>query len=343
MAMKSFICSALLAASLAAAPAPNDAVQVEFDHGEAEAALLIFEKLARGKPATEADWQALFSTAGYRRLKDREAAMGRAFTDADFKAFMQTTRTRKQAVDLRRTLRDWESQPVNIPARLARAYLPADATLKATVFPMIKPKPNEFVFGIPDDPAIFLYLSPDVSGAKARNTLAHELHHIGFGSVCPRPAKASSNPGATKLREWISAYGEGLAMLAAAGGPDIHPHAVSSAKERAEWDANIARVDILLVEQNEYFLQVLDDKAGDATAIDSKMMGYFGVQGPWYTVGWLMASTIEKQLGRPAAIEAFCAPDRLLAIYNKAATLHNRNSARPLPLWDSRLVDALSE
>ena len=34
--------------------------------------------------------------------------------------------------------------------------------------------------------------------------------------------------------------GEGFAMLAAAGGPDIHPHAVSDAKERARWDHDLA-------------------------------------------------------------------------------------------------------
>ena len=37
----------------------------------------------------------------------------------------------------------------------------------------------------------------------------------------------------------IGAFGEGFAMLAAAGGPDVHPHAVSSPEERARWDKDM--------------------------------------------------------------------------------------------------------
>lgn len=330
----------LLAAGCCSA---GDAITVKFDRGEADAALAILEKESAGNEVAEADWQTLFATAGYRRLKERETAMGRAFTDTEFKAFMEMARTPQQIAALRRTLLDWSSQPVDAPARAALAYLPAGARLKATVFPAIKPKPNSFVFDLGKDPAIFLYLDPEVPGAKARNTLAHELHHIGMGSACPSSKNETSAPGpAAKLSTWMSAYGEGLAMLAAAGGPDIHPHAVSSAKERAEWDANVARVDALMAEQNAFFLSVLDGKAGDDAAIDKKMMGYFGVQGPWYTVGWKIATTIEAQFGRKRAIDAFCDPRRLLTTYNEAARLQNRGQAAPLPLWDLRLAAALS-
>lgn len=71
------------------------------------------------------------------------------------------------------------------------------------------------------------------------------------------------------------------------------------------------------------------------------MMGYFGVQGPWYTVGWKMAVVIETQLGRARAINAFCDPAQLLASYNQAARLQNRSASTHLPLWDPRLVGAL--
>jgi hypothetical protein len=37
----------------------------------------------------------------------------------------------------------------------------------------------------------------------------------------------------------IGAFGEGFAVLAAAGGPDVHPHAVSSPDERARWDKDM--------------------------------------------------------------------------------------------------------
>lgn len=343
--MARFVGHCLIVLALAASPtfASNEALDVKFDRAQADAALSILGKRAAGKTVDEADWRALFATSGYRRLKDREAAMGRAFTDAEFKAFLETPRTPQQIEALRRTLRDWSSQPVAAPARAALAYLPAGARLKATVFPMVKPKPNSFVFDLAKDPAIFLFLDPEVPGAKARNTLAHELHHIGMGSACPSPKDVASASGpATKLRTWMSAYGEGLAMLAAAGSPDTHPHSVSSAKERAEWDANIARVDALMAEQNAFFLSVLDGKAGDDAAIDKRMMGYFGVQGPWYTVGWKMATTIEVQFGRERAIGAFCDPRQLLATYNEAARLQNRSRTASLPLWDQRLAATLA-
>ncbi len=37
-------------------------------------------------------------------------------------------------------------------------------------------------------------------------------------------------------------------------------------------------------------------------------MSYFGVQGPWYTVGWQMAVIIEKQLGRERLIALHAGP-----------------------------------
>lgn len=343
--MASFIRRILAALALATLPASasNGAMDVKFDQAEADAALAIFDKRAAGEAVADADWRALFATIGYRRLKERETSMDRSFTDAEFEAFMEAPRTPQQIAALRRTLQDWSSQSVDAPARAALAYLPAGARLKATVFPMIKPKPNEFVFDIAKDPAIFLYLDPAVPGAKARNTLAHELHHIGMGAACPsRQGGTSSSAAVAKLRTWMSAYGEGLAMLAAAGGPQIHPHAVSSAKERAEWDANIVRIDALMAEQNAFFLKVLDGQAGDDTAIDKKMMSYFGVQGPWYTVGWKMAATIENQYGRQRVIDVFCDQRQLLATYNEAATLQNKTLATPLPLWDARLAAVLS-
>lgn len=318
------------------------AVDVRFDRGEAEAALAILEKQSKGTRATDADWHRLFRTAGYLRLKARETGMGRAFSDEEFKVFLQAPRTPEQIRALGKTLDDWSASSVDAPARAALAYLPAGAHLRATVFPMIKPRPNEFVYDLGGNPAIFLYLDPAVSGAKARNTMAHELHHIGMGLACQDASAAGAVPASVaQLRKWTSAYGEGLAMLAAAGGPDIHPHAVSDARQRDEWDRNAGRFAEQLAEQDAFFLRVLDGGAGDDKTVDKKMMDYFGVQGPWYTVGWRMAVVIESQLGRQRSIGAFCEAGQLLATYNQAARLHNRTAATPLPLWDSRLAAAL--
>lgn len=324
--------------------AASSAVEVRFDGSQAEAALAILAKQAAGTRATDADWQRLSDSAGYQRLKAREAGMGRAFTDGEFKAFLSTPQTPVQIKALRKTLEDWSARSVDVPARAALAYLPAGTRLKATVFPMIKPKPNEFVYDLKADPAIFLYLDPGVSGAKAGNTMAHEMHHIGMGSACSRPSAGESGPASVvQLRKWMSAFGEGLAMLAAAGGPGVHPHAVSKAEQRDEWDGNIARFAEQLAEQDAFFLSVLDGTAGDDKTIDRRMMAYFGVQGPWYTVGWKMAVVIETQWGRQRTINAFCDAGQLLATYNEAARLQNRMGAAPLPLWDSRLAESLAK
>lgn len=328
--------------SIAAGAEPSGAMDVKFDRAEAEAALAIFEKQAAGKEVTDADWEKLFATTGYQRLKARETGMGRSFTEAEFKDFMNTPRTPAQIKALRRTLEAWSSQSIDVPARAALAYLPADARLKATVFPMIKPKPNEFVFDLKGDPAIFLYLDPEVSEGKARNTMAHELHHVGLNSVCPRPFDGKDDPiPVATVRAWVLSFNEGFAMVAAAGGPHIHPHADRTAKERKEWDANLAQYDKQFAELNALFLSILDGKAGDETALKQKLMGYFGVQGPWYTVGWKMASTIETQLGKKRVIDAFCDSADLLAAYNQAAALQNEAGGERLPLWDSRLVNSL--
>lgn len=64
--------------AIADASGPTGTAAVIFDRSEAEAALAIFEKQAAGKQATDADWQKLFATTGYQRLKARETGMGRS-------------------------------------------------------------------------------------------------------------------------------------------------------------------------------------------------------------------------------------------------------------------------
>jgi hypothetical protein len=321
-----------LGALLLTAAAPG----VVADRSEAEAAMAILDTIATGREPTDGDWHRLFATRGYVRLKEREAAMQRAFTDADFMAFLRSPEAREKAPGWRRALDRWSPALVEPAAARARAYLPQGARLDATIFPMIKPRPNQFVFGVGSDPAIFLYLDPAVSPAKSANTMAHELHHIGLGSAC---VDSAANAGAVAtLRRWTSAFGEGLAMMAAAGGPDAHPHADSPAEERAEWDRNAARFAEELSEQNAFFLKVLDGTAGDEAVVVAKMRGYFGVQGPWYTVGWRMARVIERNLGRARTIDAFCRGGTLLATYNEAAAREDRR----LPRWDDRLAKALA-
>ena len=224
-------------------------------------------------------------------------------------------------------------------ARRALAYLPAGTRIRATIYPVIKPQTNSFVFETASDPAIFMYLDPNVPRPKLENTLAHELHHIGYAAACGAQAPEGMPEGVATAMGWAGAFGEGLAMLAAAGGPDIHPHAVSAPGERARWDADVAGVPADLARVETFFLDVIEGKLEEG-AIRETAMGFFGVQGPWYTVGWSMSTAIEQIYGRDRLIEVMCDSRLLIATYN-AAAMESTSNGRPRPLWSDRLMERL--
>src|SRR5438445_7381761 len=63
-------------------------IQLTLNTDEAEAVLSILDKRSAGTPITDVDWQRLFVTEPYTRLKRREASMHRDFADDDFKTFV---------------------------------------------------------------------------------------------------------------------------------------------------------------------------------------------------------------------------------------------------------------
>jgi Putative zinc dependent peptidase (DUF5700) len=321
------------------------AVDVRLVTDEAEAVLAILAKRKANQPIADADWQRVFQSEGYVRLKQREQSMQRSFEDADFKTFVLSDQLLARAAALDETLARWKSADTTRAARLALAYLPPDAEIRAKIYPVIKPRENSFVFDTKNDPAIFLYLDPAVGREKFENTLAHELHHIGYSSTCPRKDVGTAMdklPQNTKhLLTWISAFGEGFAMLAAAGGPDIHPHAVSSAEERARWDKDVANFNDDLKKVDAFFNEILEGKLTQ-DQMREKGFSFFGVQGPWYTVGWRMLVLIEKTYGRAKLIECMCDQRLLPATYNRAAKEHNRHTREPLALWSAAVVNAVS-
>lgn len=79
------------------------------------------------------------------------------------------------------------------------------------------------------DPVISLYVDPSVSSASFENTVADEMHRIGLGSIDKQYEQkiASLAPAARSVAKWIGAFGEGEAMLAAAGGPGRDPVATA--------------------------------------------------------------------------------------------------------------------
>ena len=184
-----------------------------------------------------------------------------------------------------------------------------------------------------------LFLDPEQTPANFANTAAHELHHIGLAAACRAvPATVAIDTGAAtgKARDWLSAFGEGLAMLAAAGGPDVHPHLESPASERERWDHEMAAAQPQMSEVERFFLDLLDGRLADEAEINRRGMAFFGVQGPWYTVGYRMWSTVERTLGRRRVIEDACDPARLLLDYN-AAVAGDPSAPRWSPRFTARL------
>ena len=319
----------------------SPAVDVRLVTDEAEAVLQVLFKKRLNETVGDVDWQHIFQSEGYVRLKKRETSMQRSFEDADFRTFVLSDELFRKAQSLEETLVRWKRADITRAAQLALAYLPKDARIRAKIYPVIKPRTNSFVFDVKGDPAIFLYLDPDVSVGKFENTLAHELHHIGYSSSCPSgqtAAEIAKLPTATQIvLRMIGAFGEGFAMLAAAGSPEIHPHAVSSNEERRRWDKDVANFNDDFEKVEKFFLDVLMNRLSDEE-IDKVGFSFFGIQGPWYTVGWKMAVLIEKTYGRAKLIECMCDQRKLLVTYNQAAAKNNRKSRNAFPLWSSSIL-----
>ena len=326
----------------AAVSAQTSAVNVRLVDDEAEAVLAILAKRKANQPIVEADWQRVFQSEGYVRLKQRETSMQRSFEDADFKTFALSNQLAERAQALRETLDKWKHADVTRAGQLALAYLPKHAHIKAKIYPVIKPRENTFVFDLANDPAIFFYIDPKMSREKFENTLAHELHHIGYAGSCPSRQAAEEisklPPNVQSTLTWIGAFGEGLAMLAAAGGPEVHPHTVSNPEERAGWDKDLANFNEDLKRVEKFLLDVLEKRL-TGNEISKTGFTFFGsTQGPWYTVGWKMSVLIEKTYGREKLIEVFCDQRKLFSTYNDAARKHNSNSREPLVLWSNSLI-----
>jgi len=312
---------------------------------EADAVLAILAKEDSGAKIEDKDWQRVFASEGYQRLKKREAQMKRAFEDQDFQKFVESPELRARRAALEKTLAAWKRADLRRPAELAMAYLPENATIKASVYPVIKPKTNSFVFEVDTNPAIFLYLDPDVDQAEFENTVAHEFHHIGYSSSCPPKENES---GLTKqsdrvqqLANWVGAFGEGFAMLAAAGGPEVNAHATGKAADRERWDHDVADFNKNQQEVDSFFRKIL---SGELTHDQAREQGfsYFGIQGPWYTVGWKMAVTVEHENGRKRLIAATCDFPAFLSVYNNAAKKLAADGGEKLPLWSPEIIKALS-
>jgi hypothetical protein len=344
------LCCLLGFAAAFAQTATNDNIRITLDTSEADQVLAILALRGASEPVPDSEWQKLFATIPYQRLKQREKVIGEkfhdptvAFSDDDFKRFVLSDELLPRTAVLSSTLDHWKKGNLRQDADRVLAYLPANATLRAKVYLVIKPGINSFVWDLSSDPTIFLYLDPEVSREKFENTVAHELHHIGLGSVGPiydRKIAALAEPAHTAA-DWMGSFGEGMAMLAAAGGPDIDPHAASTPKEHARWEHDMGEFNYSLHAVNRFFLDVLHGKFASRDAIEEKGVSFYGVQGPWYTVGYKMSVMVERRFGRQALIGTMLDPRCLLVLYNRAAADQSATGKPPLPLWSEDVLSAV--
>lgn len=299
----------------------DPAIRLRLDTGEAEAALDILDAQAATGAVPDTLWTRLGATEGFVRLTAREQSMGRSLTLDHMRAYLTRDSMVAGRQLLRRTLEGWRALPVADAGARALAYLPAGTPLEATVYLLIKPRSNSFVYDLRGRPAIMLYLDPDREPRAFANTVAHELHHIGLSAACqsdPDTLFADTASEAVSARNWLSAFGEGLAMLAAAGGPTTHPHRDSPNADRARWDSDMAKASDQMRALERFFLQVLDGRLAGDSAVTAEGMKFFGVQGPWYTVGYRMWREVEQRFGRERVIADACRPAQLLLDYNRA-------------------------
>ena len=334
------LCLVLACSPPTTASSQSKRVHLRLDSSEAEAVLAILDKRALQQQANGADWQRLLESTPYQTLKRREASMRRPFTDEQFQQFVATLDPERAR--LRRTLQEWQSADLDAVAQRPLRYLPADATIRADVYPVIKPQSNSFVFNVASAPVMFLYLDPQKSRAEFEHTVAHELHHIGLASLdAAYENKIKALPeGAQKAARWMGAFGEGLAVLAAAGSADVAPLADFPERDRILWDAQIDRFASDVDDLNQFFLDTIHgDLRNDAAAHEGSL--FFGYRGPWYSVGYRMAVTIERRLGRSALVATLGDPRQFVARYNEAARADSARGNK-LPTFSEEILQAVT-
>ena len=326
----------------AAIAQPSNRVTLRPDSSEADAILAILDKRALHGNVIDADWQSVFASTAYRRLQQAEASMGQPFTDEEFTKFVATLGGSRE--QLRQILRQWQSLDLQAVVKRSLAYLPPQANIRADVYFVIQPEVNSFVVE-PETPAAAIFLKVDPK-SKAReqqeSTLAHEAHHLGLASVqVGYKREISSLPeNARKAAWWMGNFREGMAVLAAAGSPDVHPHADLSEGYRLAWDLEAERFDANLNELNQFFLDTIHgDLLNQADMHEART--FFGFSGPWYTVGYRMAVTIEREFGRPALVATYVDPRRFVARYNEAAVSQNAKDGGHLPVFSAEILEAV--
>ncbi len=303
----------------------------------------ILEKQNKNKSIVKNDWKNLYSSKGYKWLVKRENDMGNEFSKNEFKSFLLDE---NQINKYENYMKSWELlKNIELDQLLAKTkkYLPEKAKIDTKIIPVIKPKNNSFVHEIKNKLVLFIYLEPGISSAKLENKLIHELHHIGFDDIYTPEKYNYLSQRSQKIIEWTNAFGEGFAMLAAAGGPNNHPNKFEE-KSKQKWDSNIKRFnkDFELIE--EFFDRILKDDFSSEKELYERgyeLMVNNGGQGSWYTVGWKIAVVIEKILGKEVLLDCMLELTKLYPRYNEAVKNYNEKFNENLKSWSDKIINSL--
>jgi hypothetical protein len=319
---------------------PPSRVALNLDSSEAEAVLAILDKRALNRRVTEADWQKLFSTTPYRRLKQGEMSMDQRFSDEEFMKFVTT-------LDARREKFRPDPAAMAVRRRPSRGTASPDLSAAAGKHPRRRLSSDQ---GTVQQlrvrlvhSTLFLYLDPKKTRAHLENTFAHEAHHVGLASVeAAYEERIKSMPeNSRRAAHWMGAFREGMAVLAAAGSPDVHPLADFSEPYGSVWNLEANRFVANLDELNRFFLDTVHgDLLNDAVLHEGRIFFGFG-SGPWYTVGYRMAVAIEREFGRTALVATYADPRQFVARYNEAAASENAKTGAHLPLFSAEILKAV--
>lgn len=337
---------AIFLPALALAQEPvSSPVDVRIVTDEADAVLAILARLEAGEEAREEDWTRLFSSEGFRRWVKRERSLDRPVDEEEIRRFVLSDSLRSRTPDLQAAIDRWKAFNAQVLGQRALVYLPMGAKIRAKLYPVIKPTTNSFVFEVETDPAIFISVDPDERTSETENTLVHELHHIGTQGL-PRcePTGADTLPVAARTAlGYTGAFLEGIAVLAAAGSPDVHPHAGRDPEEYVVWERDVARLEENFAAVEAFLLSLLRGELSEEEARRRALELVFTPtvpQGPYYTVGWKMAAVVERAEGRETVIAAVCDMRTLLTAWNRVAAKYPREDGG-LPRWRDELLKGI--
>jgi hypothetical protein len=136
----------------------------------------------------------------------------------------------------------------------------------------------------------------------------------------------------------MGAFGEGLAVLAAAGSAEVHPMAAFPPDDKVRWDQDMKYVDQAIAQLDQFFLDLVAGGFGRPEVADHVAFTFFGHRGPWYTVGYSMGATIEKRFGRAVLLDCMADPRLLLKKYNEAVSEQSASAKEPVARWSAEVL-----